>query len=99
MESIGNGIVRVNLAALCEDQLDELGHAFIRSAAEHKGNMDRFLAKLALLRELTAEGLFAFDLAALDAYLAAYEAAGYPAVSHSQTYRRAYQPAYRIVKM
>lgn len=99
MEDIGNGIVRVNLAALQEEQVEKLGRAFIRSANAHRGNLERFLKKLALLRQLTEEGLFCFDVAALDAYLAAYAAAGYPPVSHSEAYRKAYQPSYRIVKV
>ena len=96
-EDIGNGIVRVNLAALRGDAVQRLGEAFLRSATAHKGEMPRFLEKLALLSVLCAEGVFSFDLAALDAYLDSYEQAGYPMVSHSEAYRTAYHPAYRIV--
>ena len=97
VEEIGNGIVRVNLAALPEDRLPWLGDAFLRSAAAHQGHMERFLSKLQTLSRLTREGLFSFDTAQLNAYLAEYEKAGYPAVSHSQSYRKAYRPAYRII--
>ena len=97
-EEIGNGISRVNLAALEEAELDRLGQTFIRSAAIHKGNLDSFLSKLAILAELVGEHVFAFDSAEFLAYLTEYEKAGYPAVSHSAAYRAAYQPAYRIVK-
>ena len=96
-EDIGNGIVRVNLAAVKPEDLEQLGRAFIDSAAKHKGTMDRFLNKLEVLRKLTAEGVFTFDTNALNAYLSEYEAAGYPAVSHSEQYRQAYKPAYRII--
>jgi hypothetical protein len=96
-EDIGNGIVRVNLAAVKAEDLERLGRAFIDSAAKHKGTMDSFLNKLEVLRTLTAEGVFAFDLDALNSYLSEYEAAGYPAVSHSEQYRQAYKPAYRII--
>ena len=97
-ENIGNGICRVNLAAVKPDELDALGKEFIRCAVEHKGTLAGFLNKLALLKRLTAEGLFAFDSQALGDYLADYAKAGYPAVSHSAVYRQAYKPAYRIVK-
>ena len=97
-EDIGNGIVRVNLAALKEDDLEQLGKAFIDSAAKHKGTLDSFLNKLEVLQTLTAEGVFAFDLDALNTYLSEYKAAGYPAVSHSEQYRQAYKPAYRIIR-
>lgn len=96
-ESIGNGLVRIHLAALQETELEGLAEDFIRSAASHRGTQARFLEKLEVLRKLTANGLFAFDSAALDAYLDGYARAGYPMVSHSQSYKAAYRPAYRIV--
>ena len=96
-EDIGNGIVRVNLAAIEPEDLDQLGKYFIDSAAKHKGTMDSFLNKLEVLRKLTAEGVFAFDTNALSSYLTKYKAAGYPAVSHSPEYRQAYNPAYRVI--
>lgn len=96
-EKIGNGIVRIHLAALPEEKLSWLGEAFLHSAAIHKGSLDSFLSKLDTLRQLTAEGIFSFDSAQLEVYLADYVKLGYPAVSHSQAYRDAYQPAYRIV--
>jgi hypothetical protein len=96
-EDIGNGIIRVNLAAVKPEDLEQLGQDFIASAAKHKGTLDSFLNKLEVLQTLTTEGVFAFDLDALNAYLSEYEAAGYPAVSHSEQYRQAYKPAYRII--
>lgn len=96
-EEIGNGIVRVNLAALPADMLPLLGQAFLRSAGALHGYLEAFLDKLEVLRSLCAEGVFAFEVTALDAYLAEYADAGYPPVSHSETYREAYHPAYRIV--
>ena len=97
-EDIGNGIVRVNLAAVKPEDLEQLGHDFIASAANHKGTMDSFLNKLEVLRKLANEGVFNFDTNVLNAYLSEYEAAGYPAVSHSPEYRQAYKPAYRIIR-
>ena len=96
-EDIGNGIVRVNLAAVREEDLEQLGQDFIASAAKHKGTLDRFLTKQEVLQTLTTEGVFAVDLDALNTYLSEYEAAGYPAVSHSPEYRQAYNPAYRVI--
>lgn len=96
-EAIGNGIVRVNLAALKPEKLDALGRAFLRSAAEHRGDRTRFEEKLELLRRLTAAGRFRFTTAELDRYLEAYRRAGFPPVSHSDQYRAHYRPAYRIV--
>ena len=100
VEDIGGGIVRVMLAAITDaDALEALGRDFIRSAANVHGTTEGFLEKLALLRTMTAEGKFAFSLSELDEYLSAYEKAGYPAVSHSETYRRLYHPAYRVLRI
>ena len=96
-EDIGNGIVRVNLTAVREEDLEQLGQDFIASAAKHKGTLDSFLNKLEVLQTLTTEGVFAFDLDALNAYLSEYKAAGYLAVSHSEPYRQAYKPSYRVI--
>lgn len=96
-EDIGNGILRVNLAALPPEELEHLGSAFLRSAAAHTGTPERFLEMLAVLRSVTAEGHFSFGLTELNAYLAEYERAGFPPVSHSAVYREAYHPAYRVV--
>lgn len=98
-EDIGNGIVRVSLAAVKEVDLEQLVKNFIDSAARHKGSLNRFLNKLELLQKLTEEGIFTFDADALNAYLFEYEEAGYPAVSHSEQYRQTYKPSYRIIHM
>lgn len=96
-EAIGNGLVRVCLAAVEEGEMEALGQTFIRSAAAHKGNLDSFRKKLAVLRQLAGEGHFSFRQTQLDAYLTAYEQAGFPPVSHSPEYRTAYRPAYRVI--
>ena len=97
-EDIGGGIVRVNLAALDEHGLspEELGQIFLCSAAQTRGTMASFREKLTLLQKLTADRAMPFDMAALSAYLTEYEQAGFPPVSHSEAYRNAYHPAYRV---
>lgn len=99
IEDIGGGVIRVMLSAVVDaNTLERLGEDFIRSAANVHGTQEGFLEKLAVLRTMTAEGKFAFSLRELDEYLAAYEKAGYPAVSHSEAYRRLYRPAYRVLR-
>ena len=96
-EDIGNGIVRVNLAAVKPEDLDQLGRDFIRSAAEHTGTKERFLQKLDVLRQLTAAGHFSFGMIEMESYLSEYIKSGCPMVSHSEQYRQNYAPAYRII--
>lgn len=100
LEDIGNGIVRVNLAALDANgyAVAELGRAFLRSAAAHTGSMDAFREKLDILLALTHQGRMSFSVEALALYLTDYEKQGFPPVSHSGRYRQAYRPAYRVVK-
>lgn len=99
-EDIGNGFVRVNLAALDDYGLfwEELGAAFLQSAAQYHGSLDSFREKLEILTELANDGKMPFSAAMLQHYLSEYEQAGFPAVSHSEAYRNAYHPAYRVVK-
>ncbi len=97
-EPIGNGICRVNLAALDTAELERLGMDFIRSAAVPEGTLASFREKLEVLCRVAESGAFSFDMEKLQAYLAEYARAGYPVVSHSPRYRAAYRPAYRIIK-
>lgn len=100
LENIGNDMVRVNLAALDAHGIspEALGRMFIASAATHHGCIDSFLTKLSLLTEVTNSGKMPFSSDALQQYLADYEQAGFPPVSHSAAYRSAYRPAYRVVQ-
>ena len=97
-EDIGNGIVRVNLAAVKPEDLEQLGKDFIRSAAEHTGTRERFQQKLDVLRQLTAAGHFRFGMIEMEYYLSEYIKSGCPMVSHSEQYRQNYAPAYRVIK-
>ena len=98
-EAIGNGLVRVDLRALDAHGYspDDLAGDFTRAAALHTGSPESFLAKLEILSQAVQEGHFGFSPEILGEYLRAYAQAGYPMVSHSEAYRKAYAPAYRIV--
>ena len=96
-EPLGNGAARVHLARLDAWGVspEELNRWFARSAEGFHGTQTELLAGLEELRRGVAAGLFSFSLAALEEYLAAYQAEGCPPVSHSPAYRAAYRPAYR----
>lgn len=99
LEDIGNGIVRVNLAAMDANNLtiEKLNDTFVNSSNIIHGTKESFINKLNILDNLTPKGIFAFDKFSLHAYLNDYESLGYPPVSHSKIYRDAYKPAYRVV--
>lgn len=98
-EQIGGGLVRLNLAALDASTmpLESVNSAFAATANAIHGSIESFRQKLELLRTLCNEGVFAFSPAELSEYLTSYAAANYPAVSHSEEYRLAYHPSYRVV--
>lgn len=100
VEDIGNGMVRISLAALesSDRALRVLNRDFFRSAQLHVGRRKTFLSKLDTLRTLAGEGAFSFTPQELEAYLERYISAGCCPLSHSPAYRAAYHPAYRVVK-
>ena len=99
-EPIGNDLVRVMLASpdFSSINAEELTAACIRTAAEPPDSMEAFLEKLAVLENACRNGIFSFTPGELEDYLTAYRAAGFPPVSHSEIYRQAYHPAYRVAK-
>ena len=98
-EDIGNGLVRVYLAALPEDYpLHSLCTDFIMTASLHRGNMESFQEKINLLHIFVAEHELAFSHVDFGDFAIPYVNAGCPMVSHSETYRKAYSPAYRVVR-
>ena len=100
VEEIGNGMVRVALAALefTDSALRALNRDFFRSAQLHVGRRKTFLEKLDTLRQLAEGRIFSFTRQELERYLEDYVKSGCVPLSHSPAYRAAYRPAYRVVK-
>lgn len=97
-EFIGNGICRMYLSALNEGLRPEtLNRMFVWTAEHKKGSAERFEQKLELLLDGCQNGELLWPEQEVCTYLAAYKKQGYPAVSHSDIYREAYHPSYRIV--
>ena len=99
-EEIGGGLVRLYLAALDPDvlPLEAVNVMFCRSAEMVQGNADAFSCALEDIRRGCAEGYLPFGTDELEAWLDTYRKQGMPMVSHSETYREAYHPAYRIIR-
>ncbi len=72
---------------------------FIRSAVDVAGDKERFRCRLEFLKDSYDMLKTEFSFEELNEYLAKYIAAGCPMVSHSEIYRQAYKPAYRVVKV
>ena len=97
-ESIGNGLCRLNLRPCLARGIpaEDICRMFCETAQIVSGDRKRFRQGIRDAQELAEEGDTPFDAAALEIYLARYPDAC-PAVHHSEAYRAAYRPAYRIV--
>ena len=92
-ETISENVARVNIAAWKAANLpaEWLFRMFVHTASVPRGGED-------LLQQYIAEATaIAGDLPGWDDALAAWQANGMPAVHHSEAYRAAEKPAYRIV--
>lgn len=100
-EEIGGGFVRLHLAALDPDllPLEAVNALFCRSAQMAADSAaEVFASAIADIRRGCREGYLPFAPETLETYLEEYGRAGMPAVSHSEAYRKAYAPAYRVIR-
>ncbi len=98
-EPIGFGRARMMLGSPALAALPDalLSRAFMLSSAEPAGDAALFSEALDVLTQTVSSGAFSFAPEDFAAYLEQYRASGCPMVSHSETYRLAYHPAYRVV--
>lgn len=99
IESIGDEYVRVYLDAVEELGISvvTLNRIFVLSSHYKTGTVEGFEKKLSLLQEMYEKTRQTEKLEELLRYQTEYKVLGYPPVSHSDVYRKAYQPAYRVV--
>lgn len=92
-------IVRVNLRPYIKKGYDTeiLLDAFIKTANNHKGAMNTFQEYWEAAEKLTVLGKFQFGLSELNNFYEKMKAENFPAVHHSETYKKAYKPAYRVI--
>lgn len=98
-EAISPEVCRVNLAPWKARGLsaDRLFAMFSATASVTRGGRDLLLSYLEEAEALILTGDTSVSPEAWREFMTAYEAAGYPAVHHSEAYRAAESPAYRIV--
>jgi len=96
LEHIGFGFVRLHIHAIDEIGLpiEHFQQMFELSAADVHGTQQGFLDKAAALK---ASGLLV-DAKEIDDFLAKWLAADCPPFRHSEVFRTAYAPAYRVIK-
>lgn len=98
VEAIGDGLCRFHLnpQSLSEDDLSLLCRCFAGSAYE-RGSGAGLWEKLGFLSGLTWRGGLPLDKGELDSFLALYDTMDCPTLHHSDGYREAYRPHYRVM--
>ena len=76
---------------------EELAEMFLLSAVKEPSGIELLEQKLEVAREMVAEGILPFDAAGFEAGVSEWRRMGYPAIHHSEVFRREYHPAYRVV--
>ncbi|HPJ02892.1 MAG TPA: hypothetical protein PKU80_08635 [Candidatus Limiplasma sp.] len=90
-EPIGNGLCRFHLTreTCTPENALLLAQAFAQSAREHAGTRAGLDAKIKLLKALPVEGM--------ETWLSTWRGQGCPPVHHSDAFRAAYRPHYRVI--
>ncbi|MBU5625959.1 hypothetical protein KQI82_03270 [Oscillibacter sp. MSJ-2] len=98
-EPCGERVSRLYLGPAREAGLpaETVARLFFRSAQERGGSVGGFLQRLSDLKE--SIDAFPFDLQTLDRFLAGYDFSALPPLRHSESYRRLYRPAYRLISV
>ena len=93
-EPIGGGYVRLDLHRAKADKIPEEKIAGIFMESANSGEKNEIEPKLEFLKKLAKEGKTPFSENSLLEYLSEYNG---EMVSHSEIYRKAYAPAYRVI--
>lgn len=78
--------------------LRTLNRLFVSTANTHHGSLDAFRDRLTVLQMASDDGLIPLNPVDVRRWLDDYAQRGWPMLSHSDHYRRMYQPAYRVIR-
>ena len=89
---------RVYLSCLNDEVTPEvMAKYFCLSAKIEPDGKEKLLEKIAVARELILDGTIPLSLSDFDELHGKWREAGYPAIHHSEAFREAYHPAYRVI--
>ena len=90
---------RVHLRAYLKGggNVDALHRAFVETANTYPASPDKLAKFCGCLGDLAAAGGIPFAQKEVVGYFGKIAQDGYPAIHHSEAFRNAYQPAYRVV--
>ncbi len=100
IEPLGPSYCRIHISHMQAEGLsaETLFALFSLSAEAPSGDMSDFRKKLDCMEEAAASGTLPLDAAQTAAFLSQYRAAGCPSTHHSEAFRAAYAPAYRVIR-
>ena len=92
-------LARVHLRAylLAGGNADALCNAFVETANSYPASPDKLVKFCGCLGDLAHAGAIPFERTQIEEYFAGIAREGYPAIHHSEAFRQAYSPAYRVV--
>jgi len=98
-EPLDGDFARVSLAWISRGLKPEtLARLFVLSAAPQENGLMLFMDKLATLMDLTRKGALPFTSAQLNGVVDPLTWANFPPCHHSDAFREAYRPAYRVLR-
>ena len=98
IDALDGDYSRVHLSCLSDEVTPEvLAKYFCLSAKVEEGAKEKLIEKIAVARELIADGTIPLSLSDFDELHARWREADYPAIHHSDSFREAYRPAYRVI--
>lgn len=98
IEPLDGDFCRVHLASLrCGLSAETLAQLFACSAAVKAGTQAALEERLAVLQEMSDARMLPFDAAQVLRACGSWRSAGFPPLHHSESFRSAYAPAYRVL--
>ena len=96
-----SSMIRINLRSFKANNLDpdKLWEAMVKTAEIVKGDSIRFVDYWQQVMLAIEEGILWFPGQEANVYLQTMQDHGLPAVHHSEIYREAYHPSYRVIAM
>lgn len=97
-EDIGAGALRLNLKALPEGtDLNYINKVILQSAEDFSGTNENLVVKFGLLVVMAENNEIPFDIERVRNETNAFAKNGFKPVSHSESYKKAYTPSYRVI--
>ncbi len=98
VEQLDGAYCRVHLSYLNSGlRASTLGSLFFFSAKKEVDGKSDLIQKLKIAKELVCENLLPFQTDEFEKAVEDWETKGYPAVHHSNIFREAYNPSYRVI--